>query len=121
MKNIDVVALLNQKNAASKKAPKAQPKAVAEVEEVVEVAQEPEALAEEYTPVAEVASDNKTFFDSFKETKAGRTAEAVWNKAVENKKEIALVAAGITVVAVIAGLVRHKHRTNILKSFNEDK
>ena len=120
MKNIDVVALLNQKNAASKKASKAQLKVNPTVEETVNVEQEQEMLAEGYAPSDEVAPENSAF-GSFKETKVGRTAEAVWKKAAENKKEIALVAAGITIVAVVAGVVRHKRRTNILKSFNEDK
>ena len=118
MKNIDVVALLNQKNAASKKASRAQAKAASKVEDAVQIEQE--MTTEESGSVAEVQAQ-ETVLDSFKETKVGQVADAVWQKAVENKAEIALVAAGITVVAVVAGIVRHKRRIKILKSFNEDK
>ena len=120
MKNIDVVALLNQKNAASqRKASKASVNVKPVVEEVANIEQEQAMLAQEDALLAQTSEP--TLFDSFKETKVGRTAGVVWKKAAENKTEIALVAAGITVVAVVAGIVRHKRRVNLLKSFNEDK
>ena len=115
MKNIDVVALLNQKNAASKKASKAQAKAEAKVEEV-EV--EEEVLAVEEAPTAE-ETPKKSAFDSFKESKVGQTADVVWKKANEHKREIAFAAAGVAIVAVVAGVVRHKRRTKTLKLFSD--
>ena len=115
MKNIDVVALLNQKNAASQR--KASVKAKPVVEEVANIEQEQAVQSPGDTLPAQ--SSEPTLFDSLKETKVGRTAGVVWKKAVENKTEIALVVAGVTAVAVVAGIVRHKHRANILKSFNK--
>lgn len=102
MKNIDVVALLNPQAVPSKKERKAQRKAEAEIDEA-----EVDSATE--------AEESVSVLESVKESAVGQKAEELLKKASEHKLQVALAAAGVAVLAVVAGVVTHKQKARKLK------